>query len=68
MLFSCYRKRGRNWEYLGDRTAEDSRAAALKTSYVHNLRIIGVKPAYTSDAVKLFVYRFKQPAAVHHGR
>ena len=66
MNFETYRKRGRHWEYLGIRSAGDSRAAALQTSYVHNLRVVAVRPEDSRD--KLLVYRFLQPAAVHHGR
>lgn len=67
MQFDTYRKRGKHWEYLGSRSAETSRGAALKTGYVHNLRVIGVRPA-DCPAVKLFVYRFKYVPMVHHGR
>lgn len=62
MQFDVYRKRGRNWEYLGEYDATDSRKAALRASYAHNIKVIGVKPAYSN--AKLFVYRLQHVATL----
>lgn len=66
MNFETYRKRGRNWEYLGIRTGvENSRSAALQTSYVHNLKVVGIRPEDSKD--KILVYRFKYVASLAAG-
>lgn len=57
MQFEMYRRRGRHWQYLGERTAADSIKAARTTAYVHHLRVVGVRPAGSLD--RLYVYRFK---------
>jgi hypothetical protein len=64
--YETYRKRGRGWQYLGERSAATMRGAALQTSYVENCRVVAVRPAGSTD--KRYVYRFAQPAAVHHGQ
>jgi len=57
MNFEVYRKRGRYWEYLGVNNAADSEKAARRAGYVHNLKVVGVRP--DGSNAKLFVYRFK---------
>lgn len=64
LAFETFRKRGRNWEYLGERSATEMRAAALQTSYAHHIKVVGCRPAHTN--LTLHVYRFKQVATLHH--
>lgn len=66
LAFETYRKRGRHWEYLGCIDAESSRGAALMTGYIQHIKVIGVRPADTSE--KLIVHRFGFYPEVHHGR
>lgn len=66
MRFETYRKRGRSWEYLGTRDAETGRGAAQMTGYVHNLKVVGVRPEDSRD--KILVYRFMYVPMAHHGR
>lgn len=54
--FEVYRKRGRGWQYLGEYYAEDSNKAARAAGYVHNCKVLGVRPAGTN--INLVVYRF----------
>ncbi len=56
MRYDTYRKRGKHWQYLGERDAETMRGAALQTGYVHNCKVVAVRPAGSRD--KLYVYRF----------
>lgn len=65
MDFECFRKRGRHWQYLSTYNASDSRRAAFSCGHIHNLKVIGVRPAGTS--VKLFVYRFKHVPSLTSG-
>lgn len=66
MNYETYRKRGKGWEYLGIRRhCRDSRSAALQTSYVHNLKVIGIRPEDSKD--KILVYRFKYVASLAAG-
>ena len=65
LRFETFRKRGRGWEYLGERDARDSRSAALQTGYVHHLRVVGIRVADTPG--KLQVYRFIHVPELHHG-
>jgi len=51
MSFEVYRKRGKSWEYLGAYDATDSRKAALRASYVHNIKVVGVRPEYSRDKI-----------------
>lgn len=56
--FSVYRKRGRGWEMLYSSVrARSSRAAALDAGYVHNIKVVGVRPV-DCHAVPLQVFRF----------
>lgn len=55
--FEIYRKRGRGWEYLGIMNGRTSRIAALDAGYIHNLKVVGVRPEDSRD--KILVYRFK---------
>lgn len=62
LAFETYRKRGRGWEYLGLRhiskdDPDPSRAAARAASYVHNIKVVGIRPEDSRD--KIWVYRFK---------
>jgi hypothetical protein len=66
MNYDTYRKRGRHWEYLGERYAQTMHGAACAASYVHHIKMAAVRPAGSRD--KLYVYKFEQPAEVHHGR
>jgi hypothetical protein len=63
MNFEVYRKRGRHWEYLGvyDKM-EDSNKAARKASYIHNIKVVGVRPEGSRD--KILVYRFQYVAGI----
>jgi len=65
MRYETYRKRGRGWEYLGERDANSMRSAALHTSYVHNIKVIAVRPAGSRD--KKYIYRFKYVASLASG-
>lgn len=61
LSFETYRKRGRGWEYLGLRhiskdDPDPPRAAARAASYVHHIKVIGIRPEDSRD--KLWVYRF----------
>lgn len=56
MRFDTFRPRGKHWEYLGEREAVDSKKAATTTAYVHNLKVVGVRPAGSN--VPLLVHRF----------
>jgi hypothetical protein len=63
--FETYRKRGKGWEYLGVRSARDSRSAALSTGYVNHIKVVGVRPEDSRD--KIQVFRFKYVPELHHG-
>lgn len=61
--FEVYRKRGKHWELLyPSLRATDSRKAALHASYVHSLKVIGVRPAGTN--LKIFVTRLQHVATL----
>ena len=49
IAYETYRKRGRSWQYLGERTAESMRGAALQVSYVHHVKVVAVCPAGSLD-------------------
>ena len=57
MMWETYRKRGRHWEYLGLREAMNDVVAAHKTSYAHNIKVIGIRPEDSRDKIRVF--RFK---------
>lgn len=57
LAFEVYRKRGRGWEYLDIYHETDSRKAARHAGYVHNLKVLGVRPE--SSTIKLQVFRFQ---------
>lgn len=57
MDFEVFRKRGKHWQYLGTYWGKDSSEAARKAGYVHNCKVLGVRPAGTP--CKLFVHRFQ---------
>lgn len=57
MGFEVYRKRGRHWQFIGRYIAEDSLKAARHASYVHNLKVVGVRPE--GSLVKVFAYHFR---------
>jgi hypothetical protein len=52
-----YRPRGKGWQYLGTYSARSDKGAALDAGYVHNLKVIGTRPADTD--LPLRVWRFK---------
>ncbi len=56
MGFEVFRKRGKHWQYLGVYHEVDSQRAARKAAYVHNVKVLGVRPECTH--CKLLVYRF----------
>lgn len=56
LTFEVYRKRGKHWQYLGSYDATDSIKAARKAGYIHNCKVLGIRPADTS--LPLFVHRF----------
>ena len=61
--FEVYRKRGRHWEFLCVYTLmKDSNEAARRTSYVYNLKVVGVRPEGSRD--KILVYRFQYVAGI----
>lgn len=67
LSFETYRKRGRGWEYLGLRhiskdDPDPSRKAARETSYVHHIKVVGIRPEDSRD--KLWVYRFNYPMSL----
>jgi len=66
MNFETYRKRGKGWEYLGVVSAETCRDAAQMIGYIHNLKVIGVRPEDSRDIIQ--VYRFLRVPELHHGK
>ncbi len=66
MRWETYRKRGRHWQYLGLRSAESDRGAALMTGYSQHCRVIGVRPEDSRDKIRVF--RFGFYPEVQHGR
>jgi hypothetical protein len=66
ILFETYRKRGRGWQYLGDRYAKTMRGAALMTNHCDNAKVIACRPAGSRD--KIYVYRFANVASLTSGQ
>jgi hypothetical protein len=56
LSFEVYRKRGRNWQYLGTYRNATSRGAASAAAYAHNCKVLGVRPEDSRD--KILVHRF----------
>lgn len=66
LRYETYRRRGRHWQYLGERDAETMRGAALVAGYVEHCKVVGVRPAGSLD--KIYAYRFAYFPEVHHGK
>lgn len=61
MNFDVFRPRGRNWQHIGTYDERNSRNAALKASYIHRIKVVGVRPA-DCHSVKLIKHRFRKIA------
>ncbi len=64
MNFEVYRKRGKGWEYLGEYDRPDGIKAAHQASYIHNIKVVGVRPA--GSLIPLAVYRLKYVALLSY--